>query len=474
MKYVRFAAPFFIVSFLISLLLLIGRIDPDFFAYYYVGRAVMWGRDMFTDVAESKGPVTYLFFAALYWLFGRNYGPGIILASTILDAVSSILLFILVRRWLNWKPPSGRWLQWIMVSALVLYLKSFSINSLQGGLYSEQIGLPLLLFSLLSIEKRQWWTAGISFGCAVLARQSLAGYLLFVFVRLLIQKNIRLHLAQFLIGLGMVMSGFALAVWLNGEWFWAIENMILSVRWYSQATAPDHWRSVAIVLFREFRLLIALIFTVFFLLRSRVRRDAPLFFSLLALLAGGAVSVFAGSLVWDHHFLQLAPLFVVCAFASVLFARHDYVLRFFGSILAFSVVVAYAEYMLIGSQIGQRLVDEIPLTSEVAKKKYMIVYSLSPRVYIDYEKESPDRYYNPDFSLNPEYFGVYSSLAVSRHLAMGEEKARNTAFVFFSDANTRDVRYGWYLDLIRGPFHLKKQADYLFGSLRMEVYGWND
>lgn len=56
-----------------SLLLFNGKIDPDFFSYYYIGRGMNLGMDMFKDFADNKGPIQYLFYALLYKIFNNNY-----------------------------------------------------------------------------------------------------------------------------------------------------------------------------------------------------------------------------------------------------------------------------------------------------------------------------------------------------------------------------------------------------------------
>lgn len=474
MNTLRLVAPFIIVSFLISLLLLTGRIDQDFFAYYYVGRAVIWGRDMFADVAESKGPVTYLFFAALYWLFGRNYTPSIILASTLLDAVNGILLFSLAQRWLHWKVTSGTWRYWGIAAALIIYIKSFSINSLQGGVYPEQVALPLILLSLLLTEKRSFLAAGISFGLGILARQSFVYYIFFICVRMILihPQQRKVGIITFQAGTGIVIGAMGSILWYSGQEYWAFENMVLSVMWYSRAIVAQYWQTVTVTVFREFRLLFSMIFVIFFLLKSwNTLKKNKILLTVLGLLIAGAGSVFTGALVWDHHFLQLSPLFVICFIAAVIYMRSDYLLWYVGSITICCVFIGYAEYVIIGSRLGYRLTDVIPIVPEIGQKRYLVAQPFQPRLYIDFDKESPDRYYNPGFSLDPHFFGGNANVARVRHLAMNKEKIQDTAFVFISDANRPVPPRQRYLDSVREPFGLEKTAEYIFGLLRIEIYG---
>src|SRR3989344_3272691 len=82
-----------ITSFLVSLSFLWGNIDPDFFSFYYIGRGVAQGKDMYVDFADNKGPVLYFFFSVLYLFFKNNYKLALIVTSTILDTFFSFFFY---------------------------------------------------------------------------------------------------------------------------------------------------------------------------------------------------------------------------------------------------------------------------------------------------------------------------------------------------------------------------------------------
>jgi hypothetical protein len=463
LKSVRAAFPFFAISFLISLLLLIGRIDVDFFSFYYGGRSIIWGQHLYADVAENKGPITYLFFAILYQLFHHQYEFALLFASTLIDGFNALFLYRLIHRWLQVNIQS-KWQMYFIIMS-VLYIKSFSINSLQGGIYSEQIGMTFLLGSLLLVEKDYIFWAGLTFGAALLTRQSFIFYLIFITMRIWLHKNKLQKLSIFITGTATVLSiGVFLLLYLHQE-YWAYENMILSVIWHSQATRSVYFHYLFLGITRESRLFFALFFLIIFFMKNKTKR-----FLLFGLSISGAACIFGGALIWDHHFIQLAPAFLTAITAAIIYKKNDLLLQGIILAIAISVGIGYVSYATIGTKQGQRLADTLPIMPEIQKKRYMIVFPLYACLYIDYDKSAPDRYYDPSFSLSKYYFGSYANLARTRHLHLDKNRLNQTAFVMLSLVEEKTPEYQWYLDLVHNQFHLKKTAEYIQGEQHIEIY----
>jgi hypothetical protein len=89
------------ISFIFSLFLINREINRDYFTFYYVGKGVAHGMDMYGDFADNKGPITYLVFTIIYFLFSDNYLLGLVLSSTFIDAMAVYFFILFLENYLN-------------------------------------------------------------------------------------------------------------------------------------------------------------------------------------------------------------------------------------------------------------------------------------------------------------------------------------------------------------------------------------
>lgn len=465
----QFILACFVFSFLFSLLLLFGKIE-DFFSYYYVGRAIVWGRDMFADVAEDKGPVSYLFFAALYQVFGSHYTIAIIVASVLLDAVFCIIVFSLLQRWIPFSLPKRSVFAVGMAFLLIAYTKSFSIGMLAGGVYTEQIAMITLMASFWLLEKHKYALSGILFALAIFSRQSVFGFILVTLICLAKTDRPVKNIVRFSFFAVLTSVSFLCVFWWKGSLPYLWENMVESVMHYRVATG-SYWQQALFYTFsQQIRIPLTLLFIIVFFLRFRKKlaqtNNLAMFFSLLL---GSMLSVFSGGLVWGHHFLQWVPLFFFCMLWQWRYAAKEYAWLGIYVCVFSAVFLAYIGYFRSGIILGADLQNVWPRVKEIEQKRYIVVLG-DPKLYIDVEKEAPDRYYNARAWLQPAYYGSWSQVAISRHKNLPVDRVRDTAFIFVSSRDTQDNPYQWYLDTFGSTFMLHKQTTYIVGPTRMEVY----
>lgn len=455
-----------IFSFLFSLLLLSGPIE-DFFVFYHAGRVVAQGGEIYRDLADDKGPVTYIFFSFLYRIFGSYYNWAIIFASTVLDALLCIFSFFILQKWTGFSLPKEAMWQYVLSFTLVGYIKSFSIGTVAAGVYSEQIAMVFLLVSFLLIQKKHIFTSGFVFALAIFSRQSIIFFLIIPILLLFPKKR---NVLFFLCGVLLLTVIFLLYWWQKGLLFPVWEMMVQSVGKYRAATLPYRLSNITTTLFVQIRILFSIIFVGVFSIRvfqSLKQRGKHIFF--FCLLITSALSVFAGAEVWGHHFLQWSPLLLFCFFWIHTYFRTDRIFQLLGAIVFVSVVASYVGYIAIGAISGASLSQKWPIPREIAQKKYLVTVPFFDQLYVDYQKESPDRYLHSDFWMNDRRYGSWAKHVVSEHEALSEKRLQDTAFVFLSRDNSTN-QYQWYLDTFADRFHLVKQTTYDINSMRMEIY----
>ncbi len=465
----HFIIAVFIFSFLISLLLLRGPIE-DFFAYYYIGRSIVFGQDMFADVAHNKGPVTYLFFAALYWLFGLRYDAALVFSSTMLDAAFCIGLIVLFTEWIGYTVPKQKIRQWVLALCCVAYVKSFSIGSIMGSVYTEQLAMTFIVSSLVLVEKKRVLLAGTLFALAVLTRQSVIWYGFVFFVRLCMAKQEKRAIQKFLFGCMLPAVIFVFYLWWRGVFSYAWENLVVSVMEYRQADT----KNIVTALYVQTRIFFSILFTgiVFLGYRRKVYAD-KMSLLVLSLLAASVLTV-SRVMIWGHQFLQWIPLFLLSFFWMQSRRLWNRVLQLLSVCIAVFVFASYGIYVLAGAQLAGSPYYTLPMMPEISEKKYLLLLTPYEKAYIDFQKESPDRYFVPYLWFNRWYFGDWTDLAISRHKRLSPDRVRDTAFVVLSSISGTGKGYEWYFDEFGNQFKLSQKTTYRIGDMRMEIYSTSE
>lgn len=456
------------VSLCLSLLLLFGIVDNDFFSYYYIGReVVLYGKDMFRDFAENKGIGTYLFFSVLYFFFRDNWQLALIVASTLLDAISVFLTIKLVDTVIKHetKPLSHNIL---LVVALTVIFKSLSIGTLLGGVYTTNIAYPFLVAALLFIKTRPV-AAGFLFVASFLTRQS---FIFFLPLFLIYPYATR---AQYLQGIlkfagGFMIAGFCFLLYgvYNHNLPAIFENMVLFPLHYSQGTLGHRLGGIILRLTFELRLFIMLLYTfvvILLLIAKRISLTKIVWVWLLTLYTVSAFATFSAGVFYFHQFLQYFLVLAVCiGLQAKYFKKWLFIVA--ATLFAFAMPSFY-EYVSLPRSAANSWYEKIAV-KEVQEKEYLQVVSYYPRYYFDFNKSSPDRYFNAFFLLKP--YNSQNQKDIARHKQIDQEKLRNTSFLFVSRNNFDLAMNQEYFKYFAEQFRLTLVKTYKQNGFTFDVY----
>lgn len=451
----------FITSFLISLSFVWGKIDPDFFSFYYVGKGVAQGKDMYIDFADNKGPVLYYFFSLLYLLFKNNYKLALIFTSTVLDTLLSFFSISLAMTWLKAKKTmltrGG-----IFVSVFVtLLIKSFSIGTFTGGVYSETVAFLFILLSFLLIEKKRNFLAGILFSLAILTRPTAVFWVFVPFVQLIVRKEKISYFLNFLAG---VVTSCLILIFLylisGGSMMYLLDNLIIFNYGYSRLVKVDYFKQLVLNLFFEPRLFLSfclvLIFSYLSLVDRKVGKSKYLIF---VVFVSSILSTFVSGLFYFHYFVQFG-LIVALTLVFLHIRRKIYL---FSPVLlllfVFVVINFYSFIFLKDSELDLRPVQNFLSDNEnlLNEKRYLMVITYYPQLYFMYNKIAPDRYFQPYFL--SQRFNVKVDKDVERHSKLNRNILDDTLFLIVSKNRFDEWYKKEYLAKFAKGFGLTRVAD---------------
>lgn len=458
-------------SFLISLSFFWGKIDPDFFSFYYIGKGITEGQYMYRDFADNKGPVLYLFFSLLYLIFKNNYLLSLVISSTLIDAFIVYLIFILVFRWLNKEKGSYKSRHLIFACFMTFIVKSFSIGSLTGGIYSETIAFLLVLTSLFLFEKNLFLLSGSTFSLAVLSRPTAVFWLFFIFVKFLAHKEKFHKITQFLIGAGISVV-FVIFSFLRDDLYYFFNNLLIFNLGYAQLARENFLEWILLMSTLEFRILVSLIITFIFLIwylfRSQEKKESKIIIT--ALTVSSFLATFTGGLFHFHHFVQFS-LLLFTVLLYVLEHKNSRFLRPAFILLSVAVSLNFFNFILLRQDPSElRILSTIidKHRNLLDGKKYLMVITYYPELYIYLNKTSPDRYFIPYF-LSKE-FNKKIEEDVKQHSNLGKDIFNDTLFVMISKNEFDELISTQYLERFSKQFKLTKTLSLLDRESTVDVY----
>lgn len=293
------------LSFAIAGLLLIGSIDPDFFSYYYVGRGIIDEQDMFRDFANNKGPVLYLFFALLYFLFGNNYSLALFVGNGMLDAISIYYLFRLLSTYYGLQIKKLTISNVILILFSVLLYKSFSITYFMGGVYAEQLGMMFLILSLWKYEQKNHFISGLFFALSILTRASFLFFIIIFPILSLVRRHKYSSLVFFGKGIAICIVPTALFFIITGSMYDFIYNNIIFNLHYAGATSDKRLFSLLNVSLLETRIILVFLYVTFFvLIGTFFSREKNKSLLIATIYISSILVTNPGGIFYSHHFLQ--------------------------------------------------------------------------------------------------------------------------------------------------------------------------
>lgn len=446
------------LSFAVAGLLLIGNIDPDFFSYYYVGRGIIDGKDMFRDFANNKGPVLYLFFALLYFLFGNNYNLALVVGNGLLDAISIYYLFRLLVYSYGLQIKGLTISNAILILFSVLLYKSFSISSFMGGVYSEQLGMMFLILSLWKYEQKNYVISGLFFALSILTRSSFLFFIIIFPIISLIRKHKSTSLIFFGRGVAICIVPIVLLFILNGSMRdFIYNNTIFNVQ-YSHATSDIRLFSLINVSLVETRIILIFLYVTFFVFTSIFfSKDKKKSLLIATIYISSLVATNPGGIFYPHHFVQ----FMIITFIALFQKRVRSTIPILVIVMLF-VVLSYVIYAVMPRH------SFTPSIPEVSQAEYLMVISYYPKFYFIFNKEAPDRYYQSFFLL--DFFNKSPAEDVKRHKALNNDKLKKTLFMMVEFRESDKLANVNYLKKFSRDFHLTKKKVYQYENGKIELY----
>jgi len=467
------------ISLSVASLLFIGEIDQDFFSFYYIGRGLNQGLNMYRDFPENKGPIFYIFMAFLYRLFRSNYSIAVFFANGFIDAISIFFLCKLLEKKQLFRLPTKRLKDFLTLKKLkdfltlfflILYYKSFSIGMYLGGFYSETLAFCFLLICLYQQENKADFWSGFFFALACLCRPTVVFFFLYILIRYLFSEKPQKKMVFLAsaISAGLVVMTY---LFIKGDLYYFFKNQILLSLIYPRTVKDKYFSTILYTSILELRIFLSLIFVTFvgggYLLNQKNKKKEKTIF--ISLLISSLASTFVGGVFYFHHFVQFTFLVIFCWFILVKFWSKSPLRNFFSFTIVIYLVVGCLCYFF--SDYKWDLASRIFLDRYLNgpdSKKYLFVFPHYSKFYFDYNKEAPDRYFQ-FFYLS----SVYNQAADTDreiHSKADRERIKNTVFLFISRHEVEQSLKEEYLGYFKEKFGLNKIDSYQKNSLRLEIY----
>lgn len=459
-------------SIVLSCVFLVARVDHDFFSYYYVGRNVFGGGAMYQDAYANKGPVLYWFFALLYGIFGNRYDLALIIGGGFLDGITIWLGWRLLRIW--WDENANQKFGGRVIIALALtslIYKGLVIGMFGGGIYSENLAMFWLTISLLAWEKKKPFVSGGSFVMAILTRQTMFFFLPIFWIRREAHRGLWRWIG------GMVVIGIGVAsVLMQKQSLGGV--MKYAVLWnvsYASSVSQSY------------------IYNLWFRLSSE-----PLVLTLTGLilvLAGGlladrkipkgkrrlvgwlgvssVLATWAGGYFFGHHFLQMMLFwgYLMGYFPVIRIGKGAVKVALWGVllglILSYGYIWVYRKDGLVNFVNGLGYLP--PEFGNVRSAKYLTVVPYWAKLYFDYQKHAPDRYFD-QYLLLDFFNSDQSQIEGEEHLSLASGVLRQTAFLMIVTNDTDRRLVEEYKSRYGEKFGLMKTREYRQQNLLIEEY----
>lgn len=456
-------------SFLISNLFWFGTIDQDFFSHYYVGKGFSQGQEIFSDFAGNKGPVQYIFFAILYSIFKDNFGFALIFGSTIIDSISLFIIFKIIQRDWAFKWFRNRYINFTFLGICLLIYKSFSIGTIMGGLYSENLGMLWLVLSLWYLGKKKSFLSGILFSLSVLTRLTYLFFVPFLILEFFLKNKGVKKLPGFFIGGLTPLVIFIVWFTLNGEIYDFFYNTFELNLSYAKTVRQSHLHTIFSVISAEPRILFIMILiaaVLFLSIFSKNKLQKKL--ALIMLFISSFLATFVGGNFYYHHFFQfnLVSLITISSLKNFPNLKVSFAPILF--LIISSVALNYFFYVQSPEAEISHLKHAPPKIKEVEKSQNLLVVPYYPIYYILYDKKSPDKYYSYFFLSSS--FNQNNKAHIEKHKLIKKDRLDQTAFLFVTRSGYDKKIIDEYKKNFAKEFNLGKTNEYLDGNARIEIY----
>jgi hypothetical protein len=295
-------------------------LERDEGEYAYSGQLLLDGVPPYRAAYNMKFPGVYAAYAVILKTFGETL-TGIHLGILVVNAISIILLFVLMRR---------IWSQWAaLAAALIFALMTMDMHSLGMAGHAthfvvlfELTGLVVLTGARPRSDKWRLLVAGILLGLCIVMKQPGAAFVFFAFIWMIIQRRRFLLRRCLALGVGALLPIVVMCFWLWHDgvfgrfWFWTIDYARFYASQNSAGRAPE-------IFFREFIFLTHDSFGLWALAvlglllgwTVKERRSAMVF--VFSLCACSVLAASAGFYYRPHYFILIMPAAAMLAAATL-------------------------------------------------------------------------------------------------------------------------------------------------------------
>jgi len=445
-----------------------GRVDQDYYSQYYIGQGVLSGKLIYADFTDNKGPIVYLVFSVMVWLFGNRLEIAFIVVKTALIAGTMLGLLIIARFY--WSKVRKEFIKLVLMGIVTMvYMESLVLR----GVYAENISMLFLVWTVVFVLTKKSFLWGLFLSLTIMGRQTFVMFVPFVVYLVVRQKGINL------LELKKTFLGFCLPLFLIGGWLLVtgdlmnyVNNTVVFNLNYAKAVAVYKGESLLFGVWDGgiYSLLIMLIIISGVVL-WKLKKNRFEGLGLVILFGCSLLTTFSGGIFYPHHFYQFY-LLIFLVLGELVFESSDWFSISKGIILLIILsfgLLKFWENVDYGQ--GSKFLtfeNKKQLLTEIESKKYMIVVTFYPRLYFDFQKSAPDRYYQPFFLssfLNKEFMKE-----VNLHREFVADKASETAFVIVKKNFLDKIVADDYLRNFGSDFKLVKVNSYRIEDFDIEVY----
>ena len=342
---------------------------------------------------------------------------------------------------------------------ITLLIKSYSIGTFTGGVYSETVAFFFILSSLLLVERKKVFFAGILYSLAILTRPTTIFWGIVPLVWFLSKgEKLAIFLKFFVGSIVSFLSVILFYVVLGGRLDYLIDNLLVFNSGYSRLIKTDYLRQLVLNISSETRLFLSIILVIPLLYFSLLNNKLIEYkFLIFAIFFASISSTFVGGLFYFHHFVQFSLIVTIAMVLIIALSfrgnsalqgrkiipetRMSHLLASVLLLLFISEVGSYRHFLFSEDRDSDLTRVQNFITNHkdlLDSKEYLMVVTYYPQLYFTFDKLSPDRYFQPFFL--SRRFNILAEKDIKRHSKLNKETLDNTLFLIVSK-NEFD---GWY------------------------------
>ncbi len=323
-------------------------IDRDESTFILLGQSWVDGHLPYTQLWDLKPPLTFAFFAAIIYVFGKSF-IAIRALGALLVIITSFFTYKIAVRFSS--KQTALWASLFSVFLLSLF------GSLQGVM-SEHICMAFFIPSLylMATKKQTHWflIAGILMGVTVMVKLNMAYpalilglYLLYNYIK---HKSITSLWNFTLYGLGilLVIALTVLPYYLNNQTL---------VWWQSVILAPlEYTGARRFTVFKLAPTFIVVGLFLFYCLKRKIfsTKNRPTIILLLAIL-GVLVSFIKGGRINGHYLIQLHPMLIILVVVAIGKLISNYKYQISKKVLFLLLLIPVESYLEYGNIIKHKI-----------------------------------------------------------------------------------------------------------------------